>query len=459
MDQRQFINHRQLAFMASIILIGGGLISLPHELIKISEGNAWLSELFPAVYALLVAFLLYILARKFPGKNLFQIIFELGGKWVGGAMNAVILFTLWMMMVRNIRGLADIIKTTLLRQTPEEVIILLFMLVVLYYGKQTIEVTARANDLLFTGFLLLTMGLPLVLANEFSFDRIQPVLVGSIVKLYYTGWINIGWYGDLIVLGAFLHMVSVAKQVHSALRLGIFLSSLILTLFAFMDIGVLGHNLASRAVYPDYTLVQQIHISEFLDRLEVVVFSIWLPIFVIKLSVIYTAILIGISSFARTKNYVLFNKSLSWFTIITSILAFNGLNEMFDFGNLSSVVITLCTQVPIFSILIVQLIRRNARDRSKNDQPKQEASLVGRPYQKGWSGISYRRWIIISNWLVAGGILVIHIGWLFGKTNPVIANMFALLYAILLILAVCSAAMEVRLARNIENDAPPADNR
>ncbi|MCC2684390.1 MAG: hypothetical protein K0R75_1289, partial [Paenibacillaceae bacterium] len=96
MNRKEIINHRQMAWVVGAIFAASGFVNQQSELIHISGPDAWGSYMLPILYAFGVCFVFYYLIQLYPGKNLFQISFELCGKWVGGIVNLLFLIHLWL---------------------------------------------------------------------------------------------------------------------------------------------------------------------------------------------------------------------------------------------------------------------------------------------------------------------------------------------------------------------------
>lgn len=93
MIHKQVVNHRQIAWLVGSLLMTGMMISFLRTVVQVAKMDAWFSQILPACYALLVAYVLSELVRAYPGKNLFEIVFIICGKWIGGFINLLILFT------------------------------------------------------------------------------------------------------------------------------------------------------------------------------------------------------------------------------------------------------------------------------------------------------------------------------------------------------------------------------
>ncbi|MDF2964217.1 MAG: putative spore germination protein, partial [Paenibacillus sp.] len=244
MDQKQIINYRQFAWLTASLLTGGGLVSIQQVLIKITSMDAWLSYTLPTLYVIALSYVFTQMVKRFPGKNLFEITKIVFGSAIGTAVNLILLLHLWFILVRDLSSFGKFIGITLLPNTPEEIIIMLSVVLLLYYGKTSVEVLARVNDLMFPFFLVMILILPVMLANEADNFRLLPVMTGSVRSFLSGNILSLGWYGDVFVMGAFLHTLWETKQVRASLRHGVFLASLLLGIFLVLEVLVLGPNMS-----------------------------------------------------------------------------------------------------------------------------------------------------------------------------------------------------------------------
>lgn len=373
MQTKQITNHRQIAWMVGSVLVTGPLMSLAQSLSHIAKVDAWFSQILPTWYGLVIAYVFAEISRAFPGKNLFEIFYLLTGKWIGALINAVILLYLLMLLIRDVKGITNFIHVTLLPRTPIEIILLLFVLVLLYYGKTSVEVAARVNEMYFPFFLLLTVLLYLFLANEFSFARLEPVLASSLERIFYSNVISVGSYGDLFLFGAFLHTVSNSRLLHASMRHGILIACFSFTLVLINLLAVMGDIVSSRLTYPFYVLVEQIHITDFLDRVEVMLFSVWFPAYAIKVIVTYLAFVIGMSSLVGQQQPAGYNKAVGWILLAASLLSFPRISDVGQFVSYSLPVIVLCVQPPLLLLLYLGAVAKRKRGEGKNEQNEPQA--------------------------------------------------------------------------------------
>lgn len=450
MDQKQIINHRQFAWLTASVLTGGGLVSIQQVLIRANHMDAWAAYMLPMIYALGIAYIFSMLVMRFPNKNLFEINKIVLGTIIGTFVNLVLLFHLWLILVRDISSFGKFIGITLLPSTPEEMVLLLLVLMLLVYGKSSIEVLARVNDLFFPYFVLMILFLPLALSNEMDLHLVQPVLAGKWSSFLSTNILSIGWYGDIFVMGAFLHTLWGSQHVRSAMRHGAFLASFLLGLFLLLEVLVLGPTIPGNLVYPNYNLIQQIHITDFLDRVDLVILSIWFPVTACEVILIYLAFLTGIASLVKQRDYTTINTPVVLLLLMTTPLAFKSTSEVFSFGNFSSPVIMLSYQPILFLLLALLSLRypiqqqqqqkktrKNPRDGSSN------SNNAGGSVPSGLHKLSYESWGNWSYTLIAICLAAVVIGIWKSRHWASLGLACGIIYGVCVILLVLTSYMEM----------------
>ncbi|MEK3912879.1 endospore germination permease [Paenibacillus sp. FSL H7-0331] len=403
MDSKQIINYRQFAWLTAALLSGGGLISTQQVLFRIGYSDAWSAYMLPVLYVIGVAALFTMLVKRFPNKHLFEINKIVFGSVIGTIVNLILLFHLWLILTRDLSTFGKFIGITLLPNTPGEMILLVLVVLFIVYGKTSVEVLARVNDLLFPAFVLIILLTPLALANEMDIRLMQPVLTRPWSSIFSINVLSLGWFGDIFVMGAFLHTLWGPRQVGSAIRHGVLMAACMLFDFIVLEVLVLGPTIPANMVYPNYSLIQQIHITDFLDRLDLLVLVICFPVTACGLLLVYLAFQLGMASLVNQRDYSKLNTPVALLLLLTTVLAFKGTSEVFSFVNYSSSVITLSYQPLLFILLGLLSLRHPIHQDQKNDQndtskengttkpaaPPKPASPLQRSPQQGWERWTY----------------------------------------------------------------------
>lgn len=453
MDSKQVINQRQLSWLASSIITSGGILTLQNVLIRISQMDAWFSYLLSVFYVFGIAGFFSYMVKMYPQKNIFEISKEILGSWGGTVVNLLILFHFWQIVIRDISSVSRFSSTLLLRNTPHEILILLPCILLIYFGKSSVEVITRVNDLFYPLFVTTILLMPLLLSNEFYFRLVTPVLTMPLQHIAASSILTIGSAGDIFILGAFLHMVYNANQVRSSIRHGAMLGIFLLTLLIFCILVVLGPKMPGNFMYPTYNMVQMIHITDFLDRLDIIMLTIWLPTIACKIIAIYMALLIGISSILNARNYPTLNKPVALFLALTTYLSFKSMTELLTFSNYSSPVIVLAYQPLVMGILVVVAKRKNRNHSSGRSpsaggtkptmNPSQKASKLSQRF-------TYNRWLWSGNLLLVLAVGSVLCGLMFSTYKPIIGIVCAVIFGCCLFLTALTTYMEVTLLKQAE---------
>jgi spore germination protein KB len=429
---------------------------LQNVLIHINQMDAWFSYLLSMFYVFLIAGFFAYMAILYPQKNMFEISKEILGKWCGTIVNLLILFHFWQIVIRDISSLSRFSSTLLLHQTPLEVLILLTCLLLMYFGKTSIEVIARVNDLFYPLFVVTITIMPLLLSNEFFLRLTTPVLTMPLHNLATSSVLTLGSAGDVFILGTFLHLLSNPNHIRSAIRHGSLLGFVLLTLFLLLIIAVLGPRMPANFSYPSYNLVQTIHVTDFLDRLDLIMLMIWYPTITCKIIAIYLAILIGISSLFNDRNYPMINKPIALLVAMSAYLSFKSTTELLAFSNFSSPVIVLAYQPIIILLLFVVAIWKRRKSTNKSPSPPSPEGTQSNkaPDQKS-AKLSQR--LSYSGWLWGGNILLvlcfacILVGHMFSQKTPLIGAICAFSFGGCLLLAVLTTYMELTKLKQAES--------
>jgi len=461
MDRKQIINCRQFSWLTASLLSGGGLVSVQQALIKINSRDAWMSYILPTLYVIALSYVFYQMVRRFPGKNMFEITKILFGNIMGTIINLILIFHLWFILVRDLSSFGKFAGIILLPNTPDEIIITLLIIMLLYYGKTSVEVVARVNDLVFPIFVVIILSLPLLLANEIDKNMLQPVITGSLKNFLSGNAVTAGWYGDIFVMGAFLHTLWETKQVQASLRHGIFLSTMLISLFLVLDVLVLGPDIPGNYLYPSYNLIQQIHITDFLDRIDIFILSVWFPVTACEIILIYLAYITGIASLVKQRDYSTLNTPASLLLLLSSLLSFKSITEVFNFSNYSSPVIVLSYQPLLFLLIWLFCFRHpvkqnlplqsraGAQEQNKTNKPEQpqpNKQRGGNPNQGLFRGLSLDAWKRCSNILLLISLISICVGLWLGKLYSVAGLAGGITYGVCTVVVVMSSSMELHMS-------------
>lgn len=429
MLKRQIVSHRQTAWLTGSLLTSGTMITFSQSLVQVAKMDAWFSQVIPVCYAILVAFVLMELARTFPGKTLFEIVFAIFGRWIGGMINLLLLFYIWVIVTVDIKEISQFLKESLLPRTPLGVILLVFVLLVMSYRK--LDVVSRVSEIYFPINIVVILLLTLMLTNEFSMDRFEPIFSTDLFAIFGSNYMTVGLYGEVLLMGAFLPAFSQSRLFFVSMKHGIVLAGFLISIIILVFLGVMGYNVGGSLNYPIWSLVQQIHVTDFLDRVELLLLSLWFPALTIKVILAYLALSIGIGSFSGMKQYGVYSPALGTFLVSTSLLSFREAEELPGFVGYSLTAIVLAIQIPLLLVLFLFAKMRKA-------QTDDDGSRIPKRRVMAW----------ICNLSILGCAATVVVGKLMFEAYLSVGLIISIVYFAFLVVGVIASYAEMQIVNN-----------
>jgi len=271
------VTDSQIAFMTSSAIVGITVLSLPRIATQAAGTDGVVAILAAGIVSAVVLMLIVMLSSKFPQDTIIEysskIITPLPGKLTG------IIFFIYFLFISGVvlRNFADVIKGFILRQTPLEVIMMLFMFAVLYIALKGILTLSKTCEL-FEPMVIAALVLLIVLSfKNFSVENLYPMF-GRGIKPYLQGIPTL----LPVFLGyeIFLFIFPFAKNKKSVLKFSLigFCSPFILFfLLTIVTIGVYGADAANRSLYPTLQLAKYIIFpGAFAERFDIFFMIFWI---------------------------------------------------------------------------------------------------------------------------------------------------------------------------------------
>ncbi|MCJ8012847.1 endospore germination permease [Paenibacillus sp. KQZ6P-2] len=272
---------RQIVLLGFTYVINITLVNIPSQVISSAEQYAYLSFILAGAVVLLMLFFLTRSSMRFPGQDLFQSLtcrFPIMGKAI------VLLYMLFffMILVRDIRTMADFTNVILLPITPILIISLCITATVVYLARGDVKTVLGITELYGPMMIIIVIVMPFIVMRDFDFDLMRPLLHVNWKGVAEGGWLSISYIGQILILPFIFHSKDY-KFKHGLYSMLISLA--ILTILILMTILLLGIHVSGRLMYPTYELVRQLRVTDFLDRFDLIVVALWYPAILLNLAI------------------------------------------------------------------------------------------------------------------------------------------------------------------------------
>lgn len=177
------ITKLQFFFLIFQSQIGIAILSMPYSVYKKAQTDSWLSIIFAGVFIQLIILIQWFLARRFPSKNLFEIIMSLVGRKFGILVS--LFYCIYFISVGGaiLSLFSNVITDWLLPYTPQIIIKLLMISIGIYVVKENLRVISRFFVL---SSIVLIFMIPLVLLSfkTENFIHLLPIGASGLLPIF-----------------------------------------------------------------------------------------------------------------------------------------------------------------------------------------------------------------------------------------------------------------------------------
>ncbi len=353
------ISNLQTTLLVANYIMTSFLIILPQAMFDFGLHYVWMSA---AIWMILTSLLILIGLgiRKGPAQYRF-LIPQQGTVTIGSKIFAVIMaLFLMLILIRDLRGFTDFAGLALLQQTPPQIIVFASIICLIYLAWLGLEVIARFNDIYFTVMALVMLVLPILLLNEIEPGKLMPLFsTNTLPAVFKAGFAGLSWIGEWVIILLFVSVIKPSADTVRSVIWGIGLGIFLILTILISSIMVLGAVVAKFTTYPSYLLVRQINITDFLDRLDLIIVFFWVPTLFSKMGLTLYGILQCVQ--------IIFNERIKLFLIpagllsgLLSIMLFDNHITHFYYSARTWPVLGLILEV-IILVLYLLLARRHSR--------------------------------------------------------------------------------------------------
>lgn len=333
-----------------------------------SDRDAWISILLGNLLGLIVFAGYAYLYRKFPDIPLTVYIRKLLGKYMGTVISILYIILFLNVAGRDLRDGSSMLVMATMHRTPLFIVAMLMVLASAYVLHKGVEVLSRTS--LVFAVLVILIGLfcssMLMFSGSINLNRLLPVLENGI-KPVVSSVLHQNYmfpFGEMICFTMLMPYLNNVKKGPWVIAAGIFVSGILLSLTMVLNISVLGSDIVKRSPLPLMPTISKISISDFVQRLDILVVMVLIIGVFFKLSVFFAAALIGISELFKMP-YRRMVYPVALIILFSSMLNARSFTEHIEEGGK-----LLYTVFPFFMVLIPLLLIIITAIRSHSSPPR-----------------------------------------------------------------------------------------
>ncbi|TQR28699.1 hypothetical protein C7Y47_20365 [Lysinibacillus sphaericus] len=303
--EKEIISSRQFMIITLLFSIGTAILIIPASVTSEAKQDAWIAAIIGVVLSLPIVKLFVALGNRTPTLTFVEANEKILGRFFGKftAIGFIIISLLSAGELLYFIGI--FMKTEIMPETPTMAFAFMFSIIIIYAAFLGIEVFARSAEILCPIFILIFIFFVICISPSIQIENIQPIMETPKKSLFFSmiRFISLFSFPLVVLLMIFPSAVNVQKSAQKGFYIGAILGGIVLITIITLSILVLGPaNTASRT-FPSYSLAQRISIGNFLQRIEVIMATMWVISIYIRTFMYFYASVIGIAQICKIKNH------------------------------------------------------------------------------------------------------------------------------------------------------------
>lgn len=287
-----------LMIMATVILF------VPAITAQEAGVSAWMVPLLVPTFAgYLAVWAACKLGERFPGLTLVQYVELLLGKLAGKLLGCLYILFLFILNVLVIREFTAFFSITMMPKTPILVLNLTVVLVGGYAALQGIEVIGRMTQFVLPIFILSFLLLISLVIPDIDLGFLQPLFGEGLMPIVKSSVVPASWYGEIGILVLLLPMVNKPEEVKRKGLISLLAVAGFLTVDTLVTQAVFGPEQTASLMFPFYDVAQFIEIGNFVQRMEILIATLWITGIMVKVALFTYLISLVVSQVCGLKKY------------------------------------------------------------------------------------------------------------------------------------------------------------
>jgi len=310
------ISIRQLQTLLILDIFGMGITFLPKKAAEFAGADGWLCVIIGTIFACICAWIISSLAELFPNDNFVTYTGKIVSKPIGIIITLGFIIKIILSLSIEVRIFSEIVKQTILFNTPSYVISACMLLLGVYGASKGYEVRGRISEILiFVIFIPLFIVFAFVAAGS-DYTNLMPFFEADGKSLTMGGIFSLFSFSGLeFILLAYPYLNNRKNAKKESIKAVGFIG-IIMVLITVITLSKFGPFDIRNQIWPVLELMDAIDMpGAFIERQDAVVMSFWImSIFIIINAGLFFSSMLS-------KDIIKKGKHL-WYIILTSIIVF-----------------------------------------------------------------------------------------------------------------------------------------
>lgn len=300
--KKEVISKKQMQLLIFSYPIGSYLLSNMGADVK---QDAWISSIIGVLISIPILMMVGRIMDLYPGKNLFDILEIVFGKFLGKILNVLFIFHLIFIGAYILNNFTDFVKLTSLWNTPIFIPMLCIGILSIWMLKGGIEVLSNWAKVNIRFVLIFIAFSAMLLLPQMHISNLQPIFYHDFKEIFKTSIsLMIFPFSETFILVGFFDCIEEQNtNIKNIFIKPLIISGLLVTIIMIINIMILGGEKYSSFYYPGYEAIKNMRLRGKYQRFEIIVSIIFTIIRFLEMNYCIFGASKGIQKVFNLKDY------------------------------------------------------------------------------------------------------------------------------------------------------------
>ncbi len=271
--------------ITTLLIITKIFYSSTAVVVKKTGTAAWYMTIISFLTSMLLFTLVYILMKRFPGKNIIEIFQIVLGRFIGKSLGLGFSAFILYYSAMSLREFLELLKAYVLPYTPPSLIFASFICVTILLAYLGFEVIARVSYISIYP-VLIGLGILLILASTYyKVDNIKPFFGYGLNTTMYNGVMRSSAYAEVMLLAVAMNTLKDTKTFKKAGYISLVFGGAFFSICLLLYVMAFSYTIGSENLSGMFQLSRIIYLSRFVQRVESLFLFIWVISSVVTVSI------------------------------------------------------------------------------------------------------------------------------------------------------------------------------
>jgi len=326
--KKEIISSKQAVMMILMFMIGSTLVIGGSSTAKQDAGIA----IFLSVCMAFPIFFIYArLLQLFPNKNLFDIIEQVFGKFIGKIMIVLFSWYFFHLGALVLRNITEFVQIVSFPETPQFFVAFCIGILLIYMIYSGLEVLGRFIEFILPIILVVIISTIAISLGKSNVTNLKPMLYNGWQPILKTSFLLLTFpFAETIIFTTIFDSLPAKTNPYKIYFLSLLMGGFLLLVIALRNILVLGTSNIFNHYFPTYSAVLVISIGKFLERIEIIVSIVFILSSFVKTNLFLLGASIGFSKIFHFDDYRQITAPLCFLMLMLSFILYHSVMEIFE---------------------------------------------------------------------------------------------------------------------------------